>query len=68
MVRETGYRSQAETEDECKKKKKKKLITNTADYTKEVARAVVINESRIRHKHNVRVILLVTRLTFARYV
>lgn len=67
MVRETGYRSQAETEDECKKKKKK-LITNTADYTKEVARAVVINESRIRHKHNVRVILLVTRLTFARYV
>lgn len=23
MVRETGYRSQAETEDECKKKKKK---------------------------------------------
>lgn len=22
MVRETGYRSQAETEDECKKKKK----------------------------------------------
>lgn len=66
MVRETGYRSQAETEDECKKKKK--LITNTADYTKEVARAVVINESRIRHKHNMRVILLVTRLTFARYV
>lgn len=43
MVRETGYGSQAETRTSVKK-----LITNTADYTKEVARAVVINESRIR--------------------